>query len=202
MRSSEKTVFAVATPLSLRQRAFRVLVGTQGLFFFALAWCVLLEHNHAAETSGISFYGVNHRTVILAIMGYVIAAVGLWRASWLFREGGFDPLLWIGLRCVAVMLILLLMTPYNAGTFFNWAHMSVGVVGALVQMAISISLLKRYGSIAAIAAFSVQLIGGILGAFSLPDWHFQILLIAETLFELGFGWCLLEWTKVLSNEVS
>ena len=201
MWSNEKTDVALTTPLSRRQRAIRVLLATQGIFFVALAWCMLLEHGSNAQTSGISFYGVNHRTVVSAVVGYVSAAVGLWRLSLIFREGGLDPLLWMGLRVIAVMLILLLVTPYNGGMFLNLAHMSVGVAGALTQLAISIVLLRRYGSLAAILGFSVQLSGGILGAFSLPDWRFQFLLYAETIFELGFGWCLLQWTKVLSSDV-
>jgi hypothetical protein len=93
------------------------------------------------------------------------------------------------------MLILLLVTPYNEGAFLNWTHMTVGVVGALVQLAISYSFLRRLGSISLILGCSIQLAGGILGALSLPDWSFHFLLYAEIIFELGFCWCLLEGTK-------
>jgi hypothetical protein len=200
MWSSEKTKIDVIDALSLRQHALRLLLTTQAIFFLAIAWCMLLEHNFAADSAGISFYGVTSRTVVIAIVGYVAAAIGLWRTSLLFRRGGVHILVWVGLRAVAVMLILLLLTPYDAGTFYNWAHMTVGVVGALIQLALSISLLRLYGSRASYLGFAIQLIGGILGAFSLPDWRFQILLYAETIFELGFAWCLIEWTKVLSEE--
>jgi hypothetical protein len=199
MWSSEKTEIEVMGALSLRQHAFRLLLTTQVIFFVSIFWCMLLVHDFAAQSAGISFYGVTSRTIVIAIVGYVAAAIGLWRTSLLFRQGGAHILVWVGLRAVAAMLILLLLTPYDAGTFYNWAHMTVGVAGALIQLALSITLLRNYGSRASYVGFSIQLIGGILAAFSMPDWRFQILLYAETIFELGFAWCLLEWTRALNE---
>lgn len=197
MESSEKSTTKTSTANALQGRAVRVLLTTQALFFVALAWCIYLQHGFEARSAGISYFGVNHRTVFFAIVGYVIAAVGLWRTSRLFIEGGLDPLLALGLKLVAAMLLLLLVTPYTGGTFLNWAHMTFGVVGALVQLVISYALLRRSGSIAAITGTSIQLAGGIIGAFSLPDWKFQILLYGELMFELGFCLVLLQWTRFL-----
>lgn len=181
----------------LGRQTFRVLLVTQAIFFAALAWCVILVHGDGVQDGGISYYGVHGRTIGFAIVGYLAAAIGLWRASGMFRDGGLDPLVWVGVRIVAVMLVLLLLTPYTGGTFLNWAHMTTGALGALVQLAMSYALVRRFRVFSAIAAFTVQLIGGILAALSLPDWNFQILLTAEILIEIGFGWCLLGWTKHL-----
>jgi len=74
--------------------------------------------------------------------------------------------------------------------------MTFGVVGALVQLAVSYLFLRRNGSPALILRSSLQLAGGILGALSLPDWSFHIILYAEIIFQLGFCWCPLEGTKV------
>jgi hypothetical protein len=197
MQGNERTSIDQGTDLDLRRRTFRVLVTTQAIFFAALAWCVLLVHGDGVQDAGISYYGVHGRTIPFAILGYLVAAIGLWRASTMFKQGGLDPLVWVGVRVVAVMLVLLLATPYTGGAFLNWAHMTTGVISALVQLAISWSLVRRFVSVGAAMGFGVQLLGGVLGAFSLPDWHFQILLTAEVLIELGFSWCLLEWTKVL-----
>ena len=163
----------------------------------ALACCVGLVHDYASENAGISYYPVHHRTIALAIIGYIAGAIGLWLASSIFREGGLGALVWVGTRAVAVMLVLLLLTPYTGGPFLNWAHMAVGVVGALVQLAISFTLLRRQWSRGAAVGFAVQLLGGVLGALSLPDWSFQLLLPAEIMIELGFGYCLLAWANVL-----
>lgn len=185
------------TDVAPATRARRILVASQVVFFLALAWCILIEHGPEARSDGISYYGVNHRTVLIAIVGYAAAAVGLWRVSTIFRQAGLDPLVWLGLRLVAAMLVLLLLTPYNEGTFYNWAHMTTGVIGALIQIAIAIALMRQVGSAGAVAAFSVQLLGGILSAASLPDWRYQLLLYPEIVIQLGFSWCLLEWTRAL-----
>jgi hypothetical protein len=36
-----------------------------------------------------------------------------------------------------------------------------------------------------------------MAAASLPDWHFNYLGPGETIFEIGFSWCLVEWTYAL-----
>lgn len=185
--------------MSVRERVQRVLLATQFVFFLALACCVLLVHDYAVENAGISYYGVHARTIAFAIIGYLAAALGLWLASSLIRAAGSVPILWVGLRLVAVMLILLLLTPYSGGTFLNWAHMTVGVVGALVQLAMSWSLVRRRRDWRVVSAFVIQFLGGVVGALSLPDWRFQALLVGETVFQLGFSWSLLEWTSLVGE---
>jgi len=198
--SSESVVVTTTTQDSLQRRALRLLLTTQTFFFVALAWCVLLVHDHAAQNAGISYYGTHHNTVPYAIIGYVAAAIGVWRASALFRAGGADVTIWFGLRFVAVMLVVLLVTPYNEGTFLNWTHMTIGGTGALVQLWISATFIRRLGTLSSVLGFTVQLLGGVLGALSLPDWRFQYLLNAEIVLELGFCWCLLEGTRLLTRR--
>jgi len=202
VESSEKTTTKASTSNDLQRRAVRVLLTTQAFFFLALAWCIYLQHGFDANTAGISYFGVNHRTIFFAIVGYVIAAAGLWRTSRLFREGGLDPLLALGLKLVAAMLLLLLVTPYTGGTLLNWAHMTVGVLGALVQLAISYALLRRTTSLLAVGGATIQLAGGIIGAFSLPDWKFQILMWGELIFELGFCLVLFQWTRFVVDRAA
>jgi len=200
MSSSQSAFVTTTTQDSLQRRAVRLLLTTQAFFFVALAWCVLLVHNHDAQSAGISYYGSHHGTVVYAIVGYVAAAIGIWRASSLFQASGAEFLVWFRLRVVAVMLILLLVTPYDEGVFLNWTHMSAGVIGALFQLAISITFIRRLGTLSSRIGFAVQLLGGVLGALSLPDWRFQYLLNAEIVFELGFCWCLLEGTRMLARS--
>jgi hypothetical protein len=191
------TDFALALAPSASQVARRLLIVTQVIFFGALFWCVLLVHDHAVENAGISYYGVHARTIPLAIIGYVTAAIGVWRASTILRDAGVEAIGWVGLRCVAVMLILLLLTPYNGGTILNWAHMTIGVAGALVQLTMTAALWRRTRSSSVGLAGAVQLLGGIVAALSLPDWSFEYLLVGEIVFQAGFAWCLLEWTGSL-----
>ena len=93
------------------------------------------------------------------------------------------------------------MTPYTGGAFLNWTHMHRRRGGRLVQLAISYALVRRFPSVSTVAGFSALLLGGVLGALSLPDWSFQMLLYAEIVIELGFSWCLLEWARRLEPSV-
>jgi hypothetical protein len=72
--------------------------------------------------------------------------------------------------------------------------MTTGVSMSLIQLAIVVLLLKRRRSFSSVCGVVVQLAGGLIGAASLPDWHFEYLLQGETLFEIGFGLCLIQWT--------
>ncbi len=173
------------------------MVATQGVFFAALVVCVLINASYTAQNDGISFYGVYGPTIALVVVGYGTAAVGLWRVGqWFARHGG-PAVLFLGARVVAVGLMLLLITPYDEGAFLNWSHMTVGVVVALVQLASSIALLRRGATWRRVLLFSFQLAGGIVAAASLPDWHFPMLLVGESVYALGYALSLYAWVDVV-----
>ena len=176
----------------------RWMVATQGVFFAALAVCVAINASLTAQNDGISFYGVYGPTIALVVVGYGTAAVGLWRvAAWFARHGG-PALLFLGARVVAVGLLLLLITPYDEGAFLNWSHMTVGVAVALFQLASSAALVRRGATLRHGLVFSLQLAGGIVAAASLPDWHFPLLLVGETVYALGYALSLYEWVDVVA----
>jgi hypothetical protein len=175
-----------------------ILLATQALFFLTLGWCLILNHSATAENDGISFYGVYHETVLFLVFGYATAFVGLWRTSTHFKESGVPSLTWIGLRVIAVLLIVLLATPYNRGTFLNWAHMSAGIVGAVFELEIALQLVRESRRLRTVIGLVVLLIGGGIAAASLPDWHFEYLLQGQIIFQIGFSWCLIEWTYALA----
>ncbi len=137
-----------------------------------------------------------HGTIEILTLGFVVAAYGLWRTSSFFRSADSPAWLVVGLRVIAISLFVLLITPFNKGTFLNWSHMITGVAMALVELAIALLLLVNFPSATSIAAFTVTLGGGLIAAASLPNWGFAYLLQGEIVFELGFGWCLLELTRV------
>ncbi len=186
---------------STNQRTPRQFLFATQLFFFAtLLLCLLIVHSEVVENDGISFFGVYHGTIEILAVGFCVAAWGLWRTSSQLRSVDAPPFVVVGMRVVAISLFVLLITPFNKGTFLNWAHMITGVAMALVELAISILLLMRYRSAASIGAFSVALGGGLLAAASLPDWSFAYLFQGEVIFEIGFAWCLLEWTRVFEVD--
>ncbi len=122
--------------------ANRVLLVTQVVFFSCVGLCLLINHGEMAENDGISFYGVYHSTVEILVVGYVVAALGLWRIAHYFKLVGLPSFTVLALRLVGVGLFALLLTPYNKGAFFNWSHMIVGITGALLQLEIALQLLS------------------------------------------------------------
>lgn len=186
---------------SSNQRTPRQLLFATQLFFFStLLLCLLIVHSEAVETDGISFFGVYHGTVEILALGFFVAAYGLWRTSSHFRSVNAPPLVVVGLRVVALSLVVLLITPFNKGAFLNWAHMITGVAMALVELAIAILLVVKYPGAASMAAFGVALGGGLIAAASLPDWSFAYLFQGEVIFEVGFGWCLLVWARIFEVD--
>jgi hypothetical protein len=174
--------------------ARQFLVVTQSLFFFCLVICLLINHGEVAQNDGISFYGVYGPTILILIAGFSVAALGLWRTATYLSRSGAPTFSVLGLRVVAVGLFVLLATPYNQGTFFNWAHMCTGVTISLIQLAVAGLLVARRPSARAVGGFVLLMIGGVIAAASLPDWHFIFLLQGETMLEVGFAMSLVEWT--------
>lgn len=70
----------------------------------------------------------------------------------------------------------------------------------MIQLAIAVMLLAKRRGFRPVAGFALQLVGGVIAAASLPDWHFAFLLQGETIFEIGFGLCLIEWTYTLRTS--
>jgi hypothetical protein len=177
--------------------ARRIPLRSQGIFFLLLAICIGFDHGSASRTNIISFYGVYHRTVVLLVLGFGAAATGLWRAASYFVEGDAPLLVRSVMRLVAVGLFALLITPFGRGALLNLTHMTVGVSIALLQLSITLSLVARVRSPRSIAILVVLLLGGAMAAASLPNWNFPFLLPGEVIYQLGFGWCLVEWSRAL-----
>jgi len=181
---------------SNQREARQFLLATQLFFFATLLLCLLIVHSKVVENDGISYFGVYHGTIEVLTLGFAVAAYGLWRTSAFMQSVDGPPWLVVGLRVIAISLFVLLITPFNKGTFLNWSHMITGVAMALVELAIALLLLFNYRSATSIAAFTVALGGGLIAAASLPNWGFAYLLQGEIVFEIGFSWCLFELTRI------
>jgi hypothetical protein len=73
------------------------------------------------------------------------------------------------------------------------------VLGALWQLAITLRLLRVRRTMRSVAGFTLQLVGGLAAAASLPNWNFAHLLLGEIVYQVGFSWCLIEWTYTLGE---
>jgi hypothetical protein len=98
-----------------------LLALTQGVFSFTLLIWLLINHSGVAENDGISFYGVDARTLPFLLTGFVLASFGLWRTAAHLSIFNAPALTVVGLRVVSIGLFVLLATPFNRGTFMNWA---------------------------------------------------------------------------------
>jgi hypothetical protein len=170
----------------------RLLLTTQAVFFLAIGLCSLIAYGPSAESSGISFFGVHAPTVLLVAVAYGAGAIGLWRAATQLSSRG-DEVVVVTMRVAALGLLLELATPYNHGTFLNWAHMSIGVAIGVAQMGASCWVVVHDRRRTIVAATIVQLIGGLMAAASLPNWGFSHMLEGEVLFALGYAGCLVAW---------
>ena len=191
---------AAEAEVAVIERVRLILLLSQAYFFFTLALCLVLYHAAIVENEGISFYGVYHVTLPFLVVGFLVAFAGLWRSAAYLERTSAPTLVPAAMRALAVGLFVLLATPFNEGTYLNWAHMIAGVTLALIQAAITITLLTRWRSFGSVTASSVQLLGGVIAAASLPDWHFEYLLQGETIYQIGFAWCMIEWTNALKER--
>ena len=175
-------------------------MATQVVFFVCVAMCVAIAHPGDVESYGISYFGVHAPTLPIITIGYGVASAGLWRTARFLAPLDVAPIFTWGLRVIAVALPLLLLTPFNHGSFFNWAHMGIGTVIGVTQMGAATYLFLRQHRAATTVAFYFQLAGGLLSAASLPDWGFNHMLDGELIFEMGFAWCLILWTYAVADR--
>jgi hypothetical protein len=155
-----------------------------------------------AEANGISFYGVYPPTMALLACGYLMASTGLWLTSKEILRAHSLRVVAYGLRVVSIGLVVLFLSPYNQGAVLDAVHISTGVIGAVVQLIISIVLLRLYASFRLVIGFLIQLGGGIMAAIAMPNWGFGYLLQGEVIYQVGFGWCLIAWTYQVARHVT
>jgi hypothetical protein len=79
--------------------------------------------------------------------------------------------------------------------------MIAGVLGALCQLEVALQLVRENRSFRTVIGLVVLVLGGLIAAASLPDWHFEYLLQGEIIFQVGFAWCLIEWTYALADRM-
>jgi hypothetical protein len=147
-----------------------------------------------ASANGISFFGVYWPTLPIIALGYLSSSVGLWRTATYFQYLDQSKVVVFGLRYIAVGLVGLLLLPYNVNGYFNLGHTILGISGALTQVTMALVLLRPLHSWRGWLAFAIQIGGGLVAFAALPDWKFGYLLQGETIFQIGFGLCLIELT--------
>ena len=74
-------------------------------------------------------------------MGWVVATgTGMLAAVRRLPDEDLGNRLALPMKCMPVLFVALLCTPFNKGTFLNWTHMTVGVTLAMAQGVITVWL--------------------------------------------------------------
>jgi hypothetical protein len=170
--------------------ALRPLIIGSGGFFASVAICIAIAHDPTVERDGISYFSVRATTLPVILVGYASVITAMLVSARRFPDDELGRRLALPLRCMPVFFVLLLLTPFNKGTAFNWTHMTVGVTLALSQGVVTVWLCTVLPATRVLAAAFVELTGGLVSALSLPDSSFNYLLQGELLFNLGFCLCL------------
>ncbi len=169
-------------------KSLRPLYLAELTFSATVVVCWLILHSHSVSVYGISYWGIRFATVPILVVGLTATSLMLFKSASGLPKGSPFSYIAACFRVVGVGAILLLLTPYAAGTFFNWAHMTIGAAFFLAQMATSSYLyFKLPKNIWLTSSIAVQLLGGILAMLSLPDNLLALMLQGELLFQVGFA---------------
>jgi hypothetical protein len=167
-----------------------LLYGFAG-FWTSVAVCVAIVHDATVEHDGLSYFSVRATTLPVIALGYASVVAGMLVAAHRLPDDGIGRRLALPMRCMPAFVVALLCTPFNKGTALNWTHMTFGVTLAISQAAVSVWLCTVLPAVRVLTAASVQLLGGLVAALSLPATSFNYLFQGELLTNLGFCACLI-----------
>lgn len=100
--------------------------------------CMILMPKGLTANSGVSYYGVQTRTVLILGISFMLCSYFLVRAAlsltniypdWIIREV---------LYIYAVLIIIIALTPYTAGRYVSDLHIASGLVLFLMQFILAI----------------------------------------------------------------
>jgi hypothetical protein len=186
----------------MREHAIKALMVAYIALFGALLIDGLVWPTSNVNIYGISYYLVHIRTFFPLALGFVICIALVIHVG---RQlpGNEQPFRTLRASFIAIGVLMagIMLTPYTWNTFFNWAHMTLGAALFVIQLALSIWITSRWvhGGITVIMII-VQLVGGILAMFSLPDNGINLLMPGEIIFQFGFAILLLSsFSRLLTN---
>jgi hypothetical protein len=176
---------AVASGAPLR-RARALTLAAGAVVAAGVAGCCALAPRPIDVPDGLSWFGVTAPTVEVygATLLLTAALLGL-AARALEHEIGLRPLRDV-LVVAAVLLPVLLATPYTASPAMNWTHMAVGSVLFVLQLAVVGWLWwSRHRTPTALALLAVQLAAGVVCFVSVLDLA-TAMLYGQLVFQAAF----------------
>lgn len=155
----------------MTKKGFNYLVAGLAIFFALLALEIWLSPAALTANSGISYFSVNHRTILPYLFGLWLPAFLIWQATRFFKDDKFGRTAKRLLRYVAAFMILLTGAPDVSYTIFANIHVFFGTGLFLTEVVMAIWILREiYKDWLGQLLIFLQFLGGLLAMFSLIDW--------------------------------
>ncbi len=147
------------------KKSVQYLVAGLVTFFSLITIAIVIRPAGLFVNSGISYYGNWNETVIPYGLAFIVNSYLLWRASsYIGNKNKIDIGLEIVLRITAVLMIGILLTPYNVFnmTSLNYVHRTIGTAMFSVQMVMAVSIvISNYRDPKYLLLITSTFIGGI-----------------------------------------
>lgn len=149
--------------------------------------CIVLQPEGLRANDGLSYYGVYWLTIIPFLAAFILYETALWRAADSLGHTPKTRMLALGIRLAAILAMAVALTPH---TFLNgWMdnpHAVIGLVLFLVQLAISIKLLRMGFHWIDAGLVIIELAGGAACAYYSMFEH-GWLLQSQAIFQVAFA---------------
>ncbi len=152
----------------MRSRAVTNLIYAQLSFFFFLTIAILITTAGFSNNHGLSFYGEHLSTVIPFGTGFLVCDIFLLRAANALPKSQ-PPYKKIALllKILAVLLLLILLTPDTLNSFFDWSHIIASFILFVFELTFAIWLTIRwYSDRLTWFLLSAQFLAGVLAMLS------------------------------------
>ncbi|MGA3150147.1 MAG: hypothetical protein ABSD10_00805 [Candidatus Saccharimonadales bacterium] len=165
----------------------RYLAYSQAVFFAAVLLCIAIAPASLAANTGLSYFGVREKTVLIYGIGLILSAYFILKA---LRFAPKVPGMWPvtrGLRLLPPLMAGVAITPYSIDNWFDWIHHALGITLFSLQLLIAIWLVARsFRDWLNWLLLAAQFAGGIISLIYLAPSH-GLLIQGQLIFQAAFG---------------
>lgn len=171
---------------AVQRSPLRLLRCAEAILAATVVGSVMLIFNAKVSADGFSYYGVQRRTLPVLFVGLFASIMLILKAAAQFAQQS-SILLANFLRFFCIAVVGIFLTPYSVNALFEWTHKFIGVTLFVSQMVLALHLtfIKSRDGVSYVAIF-IQLLGGLLALFSLPDNSLGYQFEGQVIFQMGF----------------
>ena len=179
--------------MSDESRVIRFLIYAQASFFVCLSAAVVINDAGFSQNRGLSFYGEHWDTAVPFGLGFLLCDYFLLRAGRILTRFSHTRIFDSLLRILAMLLLMILLTPDNLNNVYAWMHIFASTLLFLFELGFAIWLtLRVYHDLFTWFLLAGQLIAGAVAMFS--ELQATRYLSEGSLFYQVFFGILLVWT--------